>query len=92
MHDKILACAEEEQEADAPDPYARDDPEIAEYKRKHRNMRKNWELPASFPDQRVIEAYRKASTPCATAACIDLCNLLLPLGLRSRGFDQNSVN
>ncbi|KAK9904154.1 hypothetical protein WJX75_005482 [Coccomyxa subellipsoidea] len=55
------ADQEEEQEADAPDPYAGDDPEIAEYKRKHRNMRKNWELPASFPDQRVIEAYRKAS-------------------------------
>ena len=49
-----------------PDPYAGEDPEIAEYKRKHRNMRKNWELPSSFPDARVIEAYRKASVASPT--------------------------
>lgn len=51
---------EEDEEGEAKDPYAADDAIVAEYKRKHRNMRKNWELPSSFPDARVIEAYRKA--------------------------------
>jgi len=53
-------ASEEDEEGEASDPYAADGAIVAEYKRKHRNMRKNWELPPSFPDARVIEAYRKA--------------------------------
>jgi hypothetical protein len=50
--------SEEEEEPEV-DPYRDDEPAIAEYKRNHRNMRKNWDLPSSFPDYRVIEAYRR---------------------------------
>ena len=53
-------CAGEGDNEEELDPYKGDDPEIADYKRKHRNMRKNWDLPTSFPDHRVIAAYRKA--------------------------------
>lgn len=66
-----------------PDPYAGEDPEIAEYKRKHRNMRKNWELPPSFPDARVIEAYRKARVPKFTPLHLSLDSLLQNTGMCS---------
>ena len=32
---------------------------LREFKRNHRKMRRNWDLPSKFPDIRVIDAYRK---------------------------------
>ena len=31
---------------------------IVEFKRRHRNVRKTWQLPASFPSEAVMGAYR----------------------------------
>lgn len=44
----------EEEEIDENEPETE-----KEFKKKHRNVKKRWELPGTFPDQRVIEAYRK---------------------------------
>lgn len=44
---------EEEQEGAA----AADDAALAEFKRKHRNVRRSWDAPASFPSAAVEQAY-----------------------------------
>lgn len=32
---------------------------LTEFKRRHRNVRKTWQLPASFPSDTVMSAYRQ---------------------------------
>ena len=39
-----------------------DEKALREFKRSHRQMRRNWDLPSKFPDIRVIDAYRKVYT------------------------------
>ena len=38
---------------------AEEEKELRAFKRNHRKMRRNWDLPSKFPDIRVIDAYRK---------------------------------
>ena len=38
-----------------------DERALRDFKRSHRQMRRNWDLPSKFPDIRVIDAYRKVS-------------------------------
>ena len=38
---------------------AEEERELRAFKRNHRKMRRNWDLPSKFPDIRVIDAYRK---------------------------------
>lgn len=44
-----------------------DERALREFKRNHRKMRRNWDLPSKFPDVRVIDAYRKV---CHSALCL----------------------
>ena len=32
---------------------------MAEFKKKHRNVRKTWQLPSTFPSDTVMNAYRE---------------------------------
>lgn len=47
----------------SPDPadegQLHDEKALRDFKRSHRQMRRNWDLPSKFPDIRVIDAYRK---------------------------------
>lgn len=48
-----------EDEEEGGDGDAGKDGLVARFKRLHRRMRKNWDLPERFPDARVIRAYRE---------------------------------
>ncbi len=45
----------------ADDGQPHDEKALREFKRSHRQMRRNWDLPSKFPDIRVIDAYRKVN-------------------------------
>ena len=47
----------------AEDMLPEDDRALRDFKRSHRQMRRNWDLPSKFPDIRVIDAYRKVCMP-----------------------------
>ena len=44
-------------------------PEAAAYRHKHRNVRRNWELPAGFPSRAVTDAYLKPSVDNSEMPC-----------------------
>ncbi len=60
----------------AEEDVAEEEKALRAFKRNHRKMRRNWDLPSKFPDIRVIDAYRKVgrhvravSRPDTESAC-----------------------
>ena len=46
-----------------------DAPQCAQYKHKHRNVRRNWALPSGFPSRAVTDAYLRPSVDASEAPC-----------------------